>query len=908
MSGAVIQGVTVTLTGGVAGATPKAVTTDADGIYIFTGLTNGSYSVVPSLSGYTFTPVSTAVTINGANVLAINFVVMANPAQTYSISGKVTYNSSGLAGVTMFLGAGLGSTTTTTDGSYSFSGLTNGTFTITPSLSGYTFSPSNSQQTLNNTAITGVDFTATLTVVKPDPPAGLVQATINKIPQVSLTWSASTGADSYAIYYTTTTGTCATAGYTYAGPATGLAYTDTNLISGTTYCFAVTAKNSAGESGYSNITTTTILAVPSPLNAIAPSDTEVDLTWGASAGAVSYDVYTSTTSGAYSTTPFTATSGLNSTVTGLTYGNTYYFVVTAVNANGETGYSSQKGVYLGQTPNGLTALPGDTEATLDWNATVSPLQYNLYDDAGFVGFTSFTSFTATSLTNGSLYNFTVTGVYAGGESVGSNPASTIPMSIPSVTLSEPATSTVQVSWTQAQGLTGSVYEQLSPAGSWSQLFTGVSSSQTWTGAKDGDTYNFTVTAINSLGQEGSASAIASLTLTPDAPTGLVAHSGNQQAALNWIGSNGATSYNVYITTSTTFTELTTTPPPSYTVHGLTGGVTYYFTVTAVNAGGESGPYNQASTTPFTAYTYAVGYGPIGIAVDQSNNIWIANASGTTLSVITPVTSGTPQTSTVTLTQSPWALAIDSSNNVWVSEPAGYSQEIIGRTPQTAQNIGHTPQGVLIDEHDTIWYGDSSANSSIHNDVWNSVTKTWSTVGGPYFYVNYGELITVAGDIWLDGNDISQTSASYLSFAIGDLVGSTMTALANFAGGSFPAGMAVDKSGYVWVAENSPNGSVESTNGRNVHGLGQPLGIAIDDSGYVWVAGGSSGTVYELDPNTGSIVHSYPVGSTPWGIAIDHSGNVWITNGVSTVTEIVGVATGPQYFPVSGPVFSGGGNW
>ncbi|MCX5885280.1 MAG: DUF1566 domain-containing protein [Proteobacteria bacterium] len=77
------------------------------------------------------------------------------------ISGSVTYNGSGLAGVTVTLSGTVSKTTTTvSDGTYSFTDLADGTYTITPSLTGYTFNPPSRIVNISGSNVTGQDFTA----------------------------------------------------------------------------------------------------------------------------------------------------------------------------------------------------------------------------------------------------------------------------------------------------------------------------------------------------------------------------------------------------------------------------------------------------------------------------------------------------------------------------------------------------------------------------------------------------------------------------------------------------------------------------------------------------------------------------------------------------------------------------
>jgi hypothetical protein len=69
------NGTTVTLGGGATASTVA----DASGNYTFTGLLADTYTVTPSLTGYTYTPASTQVTITNANVSNVNFSSTAVP-------------------------------------------------------------------------------------------------------------------------------------------------------------------------------------------------------------------------------------------------------------------------------------------------------------------------------------------------------------------------------------------------------------------------------------------------------------------------------------------------------------------------------------------------------------------------------------------------------------------------------------------------------------------------------------------------------------------------------------------------------------------------------------------------------------------------------------------------------------
>src|SRR5271165_1007384 len=153
ISGAGASAATVTLTG----ASTATTTANTSGSYTFTGLPNGSYTVTPSKTGYAFTPASQAVTVNGANVSAVNF---SSTAQTYSISGTISGAGASAATVTL-TGASTATTTTNTSGGYTFTGLLNGSYTVTPSKTGYVFTPASQAVTVNGANVSAVNFSST---------------------------------------------------------------------------------------------------------------------------------------------------------------------------------------------------------------------------------------------------------------------------------------------------------------------------------------------------------------------------------------------------------------------------------------------------------------------------------------------------------------------------------------------------------------------------------------------------------------------------------------------------------------------------------------------------------------------------------------------------------------------------
>jgi probable HAF family extracellular repeat protein len=82
----------------------------------------------------------------------------------YAISGTVSdSNGSGLEGLTITISSGDTLTTATGgNGSYTFTGLTDGAYTVSPVQTGFTFDPASREVTMHGASVSGISFKATL--------------------------------------------------------------------------------------------------------------------------------------------------------------------------------------------------------------------------------------------------------------------------------------------------------------------------------------------------------------------------------------------------------------------------------------------------------------------------------------------------------------------------------------------------------------------------------------------------------------------------------------------------------------------------------------------------------------------------------------------------------------------------
>jgi fibronectin type 3 domain-containing protein len=256
--------------------------------------------------------------------------------------------------------------------------------------------------------------------------------------QVSLTWSSVTGATSYHVKRSATTG----GPYTQLSSPSSPSFTDTGVTNGTKYFYVVSALNSAGESANSaevNATPTAPATVPTAPTGLQASagNTQVALAWSASTGATSYHVKRSTVAGG----PFTqisAPTGASFTDPGLTNGTTYFYVVTAVNSAGESANSNQASatpsapILIPVVPTNLSATAGNTQVSLTWTASTGATSYHVKRSTttggpyAQISAPAAASFTDAGLTDGTTYFYVVSALNSAGESANSNQASATP--------------------------------------------------------------------------------------------------------------------------------------------------------------------------------------------------------------------------------------------------------------------------------------------------------------------------------------------------------------------------------------------------------------------------------------------------------------------------------------------------
>jgi len=274
----------------------------------------------------------------------------------------------------------------------------------------------------NGVGESAVSTAALVTPVAPTPAIAPPNLTITpSAQQVTLNWSAVSGAIGYIVQQGTVSG----GPYTYVTTVSSLTYTDTGLADNTPYYYVVTAMNSGGTSGNSTEASATTAPVPPTGLAVTPGNTQATLSWTASAGATAYQVQRATVSGGPYTIVGSNVSGPTFTDTGLTNGTVYYYVVVAQNGVAASAASAEISVTPVTTvpvaPTGFNASTVNLQIVLKWTASSGATSYTILRSptpggpyTTLVSGITATTYTDTAVVAGNIYYYVITAVSAGG--------------------------------------------------------------------------------------------------------------------------------------------------------------------------------------------------------------------------------------------------------------------------------------------------------------------------------------------------------------------------------------------------------------------------------------------------------------------------------------------------------------
>lgn len=322
--------------------------------------------------------------------------------------------------------------------------------------------------------------------------------------------------------------------------------------------------------------------------------------------------------------------------------------------------------------------------------------------------------------------------------------------------------------------------------------------------------------------------------------------------------------------------------------------------------GSCAPSAPRSNGPVSFTSPAGVTAPDALAIDASGNVWVLGQAGS-LAQISPrgailATYTLPQGSGGLTSYA--GIAIAASGNIWaVNYAGGFVAQLVPSTGViTPYTTGYSPYGVAIDLSGNIWVGDTGSGSTPYSSLTEYVGSTPypSSYGSSPVSSNCVESVAIDGQgfVWLSG-----CGSVYLVKA------STGAATGSYA---FPSGgpgnIAIDQNENAWAVDlgslyemTPPNNPVVVYSDANA----RFQGIAIDQANDIWLTDSANAELVEISPS-GTLLAALPVGNNPGGVAIDVYGDVWVANtNDNTVTEWMGVAAGPQFFPYTGPQFPDG---
>ena len=432
----------------------------------------------------------------------------------------------------------------------------------------------------------------------------------------TLKWNAVSGAAKYEVYRARSKD----GDYIKYSTTTGTAYTNSSyLTSGATYYYKVRALDANGNAGpYS-----AVVSVTCRLKLTAPTVTggndaqgRPTLKWNAVSGAAKYEVYRARSKDGdyikYSTV--TGTSYTNASY--IENGNTYYYKVRALDANGTAGPDSTPVSVTYKAPFGAPLVTGSKDSqgrpALKWDKVTDAAKYEVYrarskdGTYSLMSTQSATGYTNTSyLTNGTTYYYKVRALKANGtasaySSVVTITYGTVPTpAAPAMRSAKADSAGITVSWdTAANAVTYNVYRTADAGSSWTQVASSVKgTSYKDTTVQKGVKYGYKVRGVASDGKTlgpmsstGVTATVTAASTTPDYVKLTSARRVTGGIQLTWESAANAKTYNVYrkVDGASGWTLLASSVSgTTYKDTSGKSGTTYAYTVRGVAADGKT---------------------------------------------------------------------------------------------------------------------------------------------------------------------------------------------------------------------------------------------------------------------------------------------------------------------------------
>ena len=436
----------------------------------------------------------------------------------------------------------------------------------------------------------------------------------------TLKWNAVTGAAKYEVYRARSKdGT-----YSLMSTQSATGYTNTSdLTNGTTYYYKVRALDANGTAGaWSSVVSVTYKqTLPAP-TVTGGNDAQgrPTLTWKAVTGAAKYEVYRARSKDGdyikYSTV--TGTSYTNTSY--IENGNTYYYKVRALDANGTAGaWSSVVSVTYKQTLPAPTVTGGNDaqgRPTLTWKVVTGAAKYEVYrarsKDGDYIKYSTVTgtSYTNTSyIESGSTYYYKVRALDANGTAGAWSSIVSVTykqtLSAPTVTGGNDSQGRPTLTWKVVTGAAKyEVYRARSLNGDYIKYATVTGTSYTNTSyIENGNTYYYKVRALKSDGTAGAWSSIVAVTYkqTLSAPAVTGGNDSQGRPTLKWNALSGAAKYEVYRARSLNgdYIKYSTVTGTSYTnTSYIENGNTYYYKVRALKSDGTAGAWSSVVSVTY----------------------------------------------------------------------------------------------------------------------------------------------------------------------------------------------------------------------------------------------------------------------------------------------------------------------